>query len=368
MYTRVVLRDADSGAESTVTLTYPADAEPAEGFVSVLSPLGWSLLGLPVGAEAQWSTPDGGRTSGRDPSHPVPARGERRLHHLARPLQGGLRRGCAERRLHRANQRRVQGAQLDDCPCACAKRHIERRADDRETTIRARPAAPSAAATVLRSLPPRVVTRSDSEQHALLHFQQQQSLHHRFRDVQRSTPTVQRGDGGGTSAHSLQRATTRGSHHSSAPRRRPAPPPLTPDQIVQALYPDRSPEASDTALDTALKSLNFVEAWRLLEQERSGRSDRSCGSRRWLVSATRSRRHPSRHAGPVRPVARPRHHVGGHAPGRVQVRQQGDDGFHHSLEPYHSPVRQLTMETRATGRKRPRRRTSAWLASSAACR
>jgi regulator of nucleoside diphosphate kinase len=61
MYTRVVLRDAESGAERTVTLTYPADAEPAEGFVSVLSPLGWSLLGLPVGAEAQWSTPDGGR-------------------------------------------------------------------------------------------------------------------------------------------------------------------------------------------------------------------------------------------------------------------------------------------------------------------
>ena len=61
MYTRVVLRDLESGAESTVTLTYPSDAEPAEGFVSVLSPLGWSVLGLPVGAEAQWSTPDGGR-------------------------------------------------------------------------------------------------------------------------------------------------------------------------------------------------------------------------------------------------------------------------------------------------------------------
>jgi regulator of nucleoside diphosphate kinase len=61
MYSRVVLRDPDSGAESTVTLTYPADAEPAEGFVSVLSPIGWSVLGLPVGAKAQWSTPDGGR-------------------------------------------------------------------------------------------------------------------------------------------------------------------------------------------------------------------------------------------------------------------------------------------------------------------
>jgi regulator of nucleoside diphosphate kinase len=60
MYTRVVLRDVDSGAESTVTLTYPADAEPAEGFVSVLSPIGWSLLGLPVDSQAQWSTPDGG--------------------------------------------------------------------------------------------------------------------------------------------------------------------------------------------------------------------------------------------------------------------------------------------------------------------
>ena len=49
---------------------------------------------------------------------------------------------------------------------------------------------------------------------------------------------------------------------------------------MQALYPDRSPEASDTALDAALKSLNFVEAWRLLEQARNGRSDRDL----WLSS------------------------------------------------------------------------------------
>jgi regulator of nucleoside diphosphate kinase len=48
MYSRVQL-----------TLCYPVDAEPAEGFVSVLSPVGASLLGLRVGALARWQTPAG---------------------------------------------------------------------------------------------------------------------------------------------------------------------------------------------------------------------------------------------------------------------------------------------------------------------
>lgn len=59
MYSQVLLQDLASGQRSTVVLTYPADAEPAAGFVSVLSPLGRGLLGLPVGAVAAWATPGG---------------------------------------------------------------------------------------------------------------------------------------------------------------------------------------------------------------------------------------------------------------------------------------------------------------------
>lgn len=43
----------------TYTVCYPEDAEPSAGFVSVLSPLGTSLLGLTVGARATWRTPLG---------------------------------------------------------------------------------------------------------------------------------------------------------------------------------------------------------------------------------------------------------------------------------------------------------------------
>jgi regulator of nucleoside diphosphate kinase len=60
MYSQVLLLDRASGEHNKLTLCYPADAEPTEGFVSVLSPLGWSLLGLQVGQVARWSTPSGG--------------------------------------------------------------------------------------------------------------------------------------------------------------------------------------------------------------------------------------------------------------------------------------------------------------------
>lgn len=59
MYSQVALRDVESGQRSKLTLCYPADAEPAAGSVSVLSPLGESLLGLTVGSVARWSTPAG---------------------------------------------------------------------------------------------------------------------------------------------------------------------------------------------------------------------------------------------------------------------------------------------------------------------
>jgi regulator of nucleoside diphosphate kinase len=60
MYSQVLLQDLESGRRSKLTLCYPADAEPAAGFVSVLSPVGASLLGLRVGSVARWPTPAGG--------------------------------------------------------------------------------------------------------------------------------------------------------------------------------------------------------------------------------------------------------------------------------------------------------------------
>jgi regulator of nucleoside diphosphate kinase len=59
MHTRLRLTDLESGRELTLTLCYPSDAEPARGFVSVLSPVGMSVLGLRVGEVARWRLPGG---------------------------------------------------------------------------------------------------------------------------------------------------------------------------------------------------------------------------------------------------------------------------------------------------------------------
>lgn len=60
MYSQVMLQDLTTGLRRKLTLCYPADAEPAAGFVSVMSPVGASLLGQTVGSVARWSTPAGG--------------------------------------------------------------------------------------------------------------------------------------------------------------------------------------------------------------------------------------------------------------------------------------------------------------------
>jgi regulator of nucleoside diphosphate kinase len=60
MYSQVLLKDLENGERQQLTLCYPADAEPAAGFISVLSPVGCSLLGLRVGSVARWPTPTGG--------------------------------------------------------------------------------------------------------------------------------------------------------------------------------------------------------------------------------------------------------------------------------------------------------------------
>ncbi|WP_157269207.1 GreA/GreB family elongation factor [Azohydromonas aeria] len=59
MHSRLRLTDLDSGQALTLTLCYPSDAEPTRGFVSVLSPVGMSVLGLRVGEVARWRLPGG---------------------------------------------------------------------------------------------------------------------------------------------------------------------------------------------------------------------------------------------------------------------------------------------------------------------
>lgn len=61
MYSQLLLADAAGGPRRTLTLCYPADADPQAGFVSVLSPVGAALLGRRVGSVAAWVTPDGRR-------------------------------------------------------------------------------------------------------------------------------------------------------------------------------------------------------------------------------------------------------------------------------------------------------------------
>lgn len=65
MHSRLRLTDLDSGQALTLTLCYPADAEPARGFVSVLSPVGMSVLGLRVGDVARWRLPNGWQGAAR---------------------------------------------------------------------------------------------------------------------------------------------------------------------------------------------------------------------------------------------------------------------------------------------------------------
>jgi regulator of nucleoside diphosphate kinase len=59
MNTQVRLLGDTGTAPGKVTLCYPDDADPSQGFISVLSPLGASLLGLQAGDVARWRTPVG---------------------------------------------------------------------------------------------------------------------------------------------------------------------------------------------------------------------------------------------------------------------------------------------------------------------
>ena len=59
MLSKLRVADPATGAERSITLCYPPEADAAQGMISVLSPLGTSLLGLRVGDTARWLGADG---------------------------------------------------------------------------------------------------------------------------------------------------------------------------------------------------------------------------------------------------------------------------------------------------------------------
>lgn len=59
MYAQVAIRDLKMQRRQVMVVCYPPDAEPAKGYISVLSPAGMGLIGLAVGALASWTGPAG---------------------------------------------------------------------------------------------------------------------------------------------------------------------------------------------------------------------------------------------------------------------------------------------------------------------
>lgn len=51
----------DNGSERTVQLVYPADADIAQGKISVLTPVGTALIGLDIGQSITWEARDGNK-------------------------------------------------------------------------------------------------------------------------------------------------------------------------------------------------------------------------------------------------------------------------------------------------------------------
>jgi regulator of nucleoside diphosphate kinase len=55
----VEFRDDITGRVQTVTLVYPNEADIAKGRISVLTPIGTALIGLPAGRSIDWTTRTG---------------------------------------------------------------------------------------------------------------------------------------------------------------------------------------------------------------------------------------------------------------------------------------------------------------------
>ena len=65
LYAQLMVQLPNSEQPSKIVLCYPADANPPEGLVSVLSPMGLALVGLSLGQTAQWRGPTGQTLSAR---------------------------------------------------------------------------------------------------------------------------------------------------------------------------------------------------------------------------------------------------------------------------------------------------------------
>jgi regulator of nucleoside diphosphate kinase len=59
MGSEVDFRDDITGRVQTVTLVYPSEADISKGRISVLTPIGTALIGLPVGKSIDWTTRTG---------------------------------------------------------------------------------------------------------------------------------------------------------------------------------------------------------------------------------------------------------------------------------------------------------------------
>ena len=59
MNSRVAFADETTGEFRIVTIVYPDEADPSEGKISVMAPVGSALLGLSVGQSIEWCFPDG---------------------------------------------------------------------------------------------------------------------------------------------------------------------------------------------------------------------------------------------------------------------------------------------------------------------
>ena len=59
MYAQCIVHDLKLQRRRVLVVCYPADTDPAKGYVSVFSPAGMALIGLHAGATARWRGPDG---------------------------------------------------------------------------------------------------------------------------------------------------------------------------------------------------------------------------------------------------------------------------------------------------------------------
>lgn len=61
MNSTVCIQDLDTKEEETYTLVFPENANPNQGKISILAPIGTAMLGYEVGDTFEWQVPDGKR-------------------------------------------------------------------------------------------------------------------------------------------------------------------------------------------------------------------------------------------------------------------------------------------------------------------